>query len=109
MLNLAINYGARSELCMAVKKIAECVTAGEIAVSDIDESTIESNLYTAGLPELDLIIRTAGEQRLSNFLLYQVAYAELVFVNTYFPDFGEAEYAATIAEFQKRSRRYGGL
>ncbi len=109
MLNLAINYGARSELCMAVKKIAECVTAGEIAVSDIDESTIESNLYTARLPELDLIIRTAGEQRLSNFLLYQAAYAELVFVNTYFPDFGEAEYAATIAEFQKRSRRYGGL
>ncbi|MDO4567859.1 MAG: isoprenyl transferase [Clostridia bacterium] len=109
MLNLAINYGSRAELVRAMRSIAADVEGGALCPGDIDDDLLAGRLYTAGLPELDLVIRTAGEQRLSNFLLYQAAYAELIFTDTYFPDFGEEEYAKCIAEYQRRNRRYGGL
>ncbi len=108
-LNLAINYGARTEIAHAARMLAEDVESGRISAGYIDEACIERALYTSGMPELDLIIRTGGEKRLSNFLLYQAAYSELVFIDTLFPDFNEQRYAECLSEYQNRSRRYGGL
>lgn len=108
-LNIAINYGARAEIARAARMIAEDVESGRISAAYIDEACIEKALYTSGMPELDLIIRTGGEKRLSNFLLYQAAYSELVFIDTLFPDFSEQRYAECMIEYQNRSRRYGGL
>lgn len=100
---IALNYGGRNEIVRAVRNI---VKAGYKADS-IDDKLISENLYTAGLPELDLIIRTAGEQRLSNFLLWQAAYAEFVFTSTLWPDFDPFELRKCIIEFMKRTRRFG--
>lgn len=100
---IALNYGGRAEITRAVRRIAESGCRAE----DVDEELISSNLYTSGLPELDLVIRTAGEQRLSNFLLWQAAYAEFVFTKVLWPDFHPEEYRRCIIEFMKRTRRFG--
>ena len=106
-LNIAINYGARAEWVRAMRLVADEVRLGHISPEDIDESMLSQNLYTAGLPDVDLLIRTSGEMRLSNFLLYQCAYAEFVFPETLWPEFGLAEYHEAIAKYQSRDRRYG--
>jgi undecaprenyl diphosphate synthase len=108
-LAIALNYGSRNELVGAARTLARRAAAGEIAPDAIDEAAIEAALDTADLPPLDLLIRTSGEQRLSNFLLWQAAYAELLFVDTLWPDFDGEALGAAIAEFAKRERRYGGL
>ncbi len=108
-LNIALNYGSRLEICSAVRRIAESVAAGELAAGDIDEALISANLDTAGQPDPDLMIRTSGEERLSNFLLYQLAYSEFYFTSVFWPDFDEAEYEKALMEYQNRQRRYGGL
>lgn len=108
-LSIALNYGGQNELLRAVRKVAADVAAGEIAPADIIESTFESYLDTAGLPMVDFLIRTGGEQRISNFLLYQSAYAEMYFMDEYWPDFNEQSLIKAFMEFQRRSRRYGGL
>lgn len=108
LLNLAVNYSARSELERAVAAIARDVAAGTLAPEAIDEALIGSYLYTADLPDPDILIRPGGEHRLSNFLLYQVAYTELVMTDVYWPDFGKDEFVRALIEFQKRQRRFGG-
>ena len=108
-VNICINYGARDEILRATRNLARKVAAGEIAVDKIDEASFERELLTAGVPDPDLLIRTSGEQRISNFLLWQCAYAELVFVDTLWPDFGKEHLEKAIAEFRKRERRYGGV
>lgn len=108
-LNLAINYGARAELVRAARALAEDVSNGGMAPDAIDEAAVSSRLYTSGQPDVDLLIRTGGEMRLSNFLLYQSAYAELLFTDTLFPDFDKAHYLDAIREFQGRSRRFGAI
>jgi len=108
LLNLAVNYSARAELQRAVKTIAGDVAAGKLRAGDIDDATIASYLYTADQPDPDMRIRPGGEHRLSNFLLYQVAYTELVMSEVYWPDFGRDEFVRTLLEFQKRQRRFGG-
>jgi len=108
LLNLAVNYSARAELQRAVKAIASDVAAGKLQAGDIGDATIASYLYTADQPDPDMLIRPGGEHRLSNFLLYQVAYTELVMSEVYWPDFGRDEFVRTLLEFQKRQRRFGG-
>ena len=108
-LTVAFNYGSRNEIARAAKRLAEQVRKGDLAVADITEERLGRNLDTAGLPDPDLLIRTSGEVRLSNFLLWQCAYAELVFLDTYWPDFNRETLEAAIAEFQSRERRFGGL
>jgi undecaprenyl diphosphate synthase len=108
-LAIALNYGSRAELTSAAKALAKRVVAGEIAAEEIDEDLIDRSLYTSDLPPLDLLIRTSGEVRLSNFLLWQAAYAELLFVDTLWPDFGGDELRDAIDRFAGRERRYGGL
>jgi undecaprenyl diphosphate synthase len=109
ILAIALNYGAQAELATAARRIAERARAGEIDPAAIDADTIERELDTRDLPPLDLLIRTSGEQRLSNFLLWQAAYAELLFVDTLWPDFDEAALADAVAVFGRRQRRFGGL
>jgi undecaprenyl diphosphate synthase len=108
-VNICINYGSRDEILRATRNLARQVAAGEISADRIDEATFERELLTAGVPDPDLLIRTSGEQRISNFLLWQCAYAELVFVDTLWPDFGREHLEQAIAEFRKRERRYGGV
>jgi undecaprenyl diphosphate synthase len=108
-LVIALNYGSQAEIARAARRLAEQVRDGVIESSDIDEQMMESAFDTAGLPPPDLLIRTSGEQRLSNFLMWQAAYAELMFVDTLWPDFGKAELAAAIEDFALRERRFGGL
>lgn len=108
-LLVAFNYGFSEEILSAVKKIASKCVNKEIKVEDITNKDIENNLYTNEIPNVDLLIRTSGEQRLSNFLLYQCAYAEIYFTKTYWPSFNETEYEKALIEFQKRQRRFGGL
>lgn len=108
VLNIAFNYGGRDEIVRAVRKIAEEVKENKINVEDIDEQTISNSLYTAGQLEPDLLIRTSGEQRLSNFLLWQLAYTEFYFVQKYWPDFSEQDLDEAIAVFEKRNRKFGG-
>ncbi len=107
-LNIAINYGARAELVRAVKNIAEQVQKGQLQIADITPQSISDALYTSGLPDVDLLIRTSGEQRLSNFMLYQCAYAEFLFPEVLWPDFTLAQYHKALDAFAKRERRYGG-
>lgn len=109
ILNLAINYGGRHEITDGVKKIAEKVKNGEIAVEDIDENMISDSLYTAGSPDPDLIIRPSGEYRLSNFLTWQSAYSEFWFSDVLWPDFTEENLVEALREFEKRNRRFGGV
>lgn len=108
-LVIALNYGAQAELVAAAQALATRAARGEIAPEAIDEAMIEGALETRDLPPLDLLIRTSGEQRLSNFLLWQAAYAELLFVDTLWPDFDEAALAEAISHFGQRERRFGGL
>ena len=108
VLNLAVNYSARSELRDAVARMMHDVQAGVLAADAIVEDTISAYLTTAGMPDPDLLIRPGGESRLSNFLLYQVAYAELVLRETFWPDFSRDHFAEAIAEYQGRLRRFGG-
>jgi len=108
-VNICINYGSRDEILHAARSLARQVAAGELAPDRIDEDRFERELMTAGVPDPDLLIRTSGEQRISNFLLWQCAYAELVFVDTLWPDFGKEHLEQAIAEFRRRERRYGGV
>lgn len=109
VLTIALSYGSRNEITAAVKAIAQKVQAGQLKVADINEKTIHEHLQTADLPDPDLIIRSAGEQRLSNFLLWQASYAEFYFTTAFWPDFGDEDFAAAIAEYSRRQRRYGGV
>lgn len=106
---VALNYGARGELVRAMQSIGQRIAAGGLAPEDIGEAMIDAELDTNGLPPLDLMIRTSGEHRLSNFLLWQVAYAELVFLDVLWPDFNGDTLKAALVEFGRRDRRYGGL
>jgi len=108
-LAIALNYGSRAELASAARELARRAIAGEIALGEIDEELIDRSLYTSDLPPLDLLIRTSGEVRLSNFLLWQAAYAELLFVDTLWPDFDGEHLQNAIDQFAGRERRYGGL
>jgi len=108
-VNICINYGSRDEIVRAARSLARRVAAGELSADRIDEDCFERELLTAGVPDPDLLIRTSGEQRISNFLLWQCAYAELVFVDTLWPDFGKEHLEQAIAEFRRRERRYGGV
>jgi len=107
-LIFAFNYGARDEIARAARRIGLAVRDGLIDAEAIDETTVEHHLDTAAFPDPDLVIRTSGELRLSNFLLWQSAYAELVFVPVYWPDFSQATLAGALDEYASRSRRYGG-
>ncbi|MCL4796338.1 MAG: isoprenyl transferase [Bryobacteraceae bacterium] len=110
VLNLAINYGGRTEIVDAVNAaLDEARRAGELDDFRVDESVIERHLSTAGQPELDLLIRTSGEMRISNFLLWQIAYAELYVTGTLWPDFHRTEFLEALLAYQKRDRRFGGL
>ena len=106
-LNIAINYGGRAEIVRAAQQLALRVQAGEITPSMINESMLASHLYTRGLPDVDLLIRTSGEMRLSNFLLYQCAYAEFLFPSVLWPDFTVADYDAALMAYGGRERRFG--
>lgn len=108
-VNICINYGSRDEIVRAARSLARRVAAGELSPDRIDEAAFERELFTAGVPDPDLLIRTSGEQRISNFLLWQCAYAELVFVDTLWPDFGKEHLERAVAEFHRRERRYGGV
>ena len=108
-LVVAFNYGARQEIARAVRRIAEEAAKGSLKPADVGMETIDAYLDAPDIPDPDLIIRTSGEQRLSNFLLWQSAYSELVFVPTYWPDFDRAALEAAIREYQQRERRFGGL
>jgi undecaprenyl diphosphate synthase len=108
-LTIAFNYGARDEIARAARRAAEDVSAGKIEAADITPELLGNYLDTSGLPDPDLLIRTSGELRLSNFLLWQLAYSEFVFVDTYWPDFSRDTLQAAILEYQGRSRRFGGL
>jgi undecaprenyl diphosphate synthase len=107
-LAVALNYGSQAELVGAARALARAAAAGEIDPESIDEAAMASFLHTRDLPPLDLLIRTSGEVRLSNFLLWQAAYAELHFTDILWPDFDEAAFAAALAEFARRQRRFGG-
>ncbi|MDK1019500.1 MAG: polyprenyl diphosphate synthase [Actinomycetota bacterium] len=104
----AFNYGGRAEIADAVRRIARSVLAGELAPGEIDADTVQAYLYIPEMPEPDLVIRTSGEQRTSNFLLWEAAYSEYVFTPVLWPDFNRDELARCIAEYQERDRRYGG-
>lgn len=108
-LVVAFNYGSKAELVDATRRIAAEVAAGRLDPADITEQHISNALYTAGIPDPDVIIRTSGEQRLSNFLLWQSAYSEFVFVDEHWPDFDEQSFARVLEIYTKRNRRFGGL
>lgn len=108
LLNLAVNYSSHAELQRAMRAIARDVEAGKLAPESIDASVIGRHLYTADLPELDLLIRPGGEHRLSNFLLYQAAYAELVMSDVHWPAFSKDDFLRALIEYQRRERRFGG-
>lgn len=107
VLTLALSYGSRQEITSAMQEISAKVKKGLISPTDIDEKLINSHLYTCFMPEVDLLIRTSGEFRLSNFMLWQCAYAELYFTDTYWPDFDTQELDKALASYQKRERRFG--
>ena len=106
-LVVALSYGARQEITAAARKLAEKVAAGSLALDDIDEDHMSQNLSTSGIPDVDLVIRTSGEKRVSNFLLWQLAYAELIFIDTLWPDFSRRDLEEAVNEFHRRERRYG--
>jgi undecaprenyl diphosphate synthase len=108
-LNLAVSYGSRTEIVDGIRSIAEDVRRGSLPVSAIDEALVSSRLLTAGQPDPDLVIRTSGELRLSNFLLWQVAYAEIYVTDVYWPDFRKPQLLEAIDSYQRRERRYGGV
>jgi undecaprenyl diphosphate synthase len=107
VLNLAISYSSRAELARAARRLAEDVRHGRLALEDVDEEALAQRLYTAGLPDPDLLVRTSGERRISNFLLWQLAYTELYITPVLWPDFGKQDLFEAILDFQKRERRFG--
>jgi len=107
VLTLALSYGSREEIISAIKKISDKVKNNIISLDSIDESIINQHLYTQNLPDVDLLIRTSGEHRISNFLLWQIAYAELYFTDVLWPDFKEDDLYEAIISYQKRERRFG--
>jgi undecaprenyl diphosphate synthase len=107
-LIIALNYGGRTEIVDAATALARDVASGAMSPGDIDEAAIASRLYTAGIPDPDILVRTSGEMRLSNFLLWQVAYTEIVVTETLWPDFGRDDMLEAIVDFQQRDRRFGG-
>lgn len=109
ILNFALNYGSRKEMLAGIRSIAERVKRNELELEDIDESLFARTLLTDPLPDPDLLIRTSGELRISNFMLWQLAYSELWFTDLYWPDFSERDFFEAIMEYQRRARRYGGL
>jgi len=109
ILNLALNYGSRQEIVQATQRIAQAVKEGELKINDINENLFANYLYTANLPELDLLIRPSGEMRVSNFLLWQLAYAELYVTPTFWPDFRKRDLLLALIAYQQRKRRFGGL
>jgi len=109
VLSVALNYGGRAEIVEAVRKAVRALLENRKSIEDLSESDIEKNLYTRGLPEVDLMIRTSGEFRISNFLLWQLAYSEIYVTETLFPDFRRKEIFEAILDFQKRERRFGGI
>jgi undecaprenyl diphosphate synthase len=106
-LTIALSYGGRQDILSAARSLAQEVAAGRLDPDDIDEANFTAALSTAGIPDPDLLVRTSGEQRISNFLLWQSAYSELVFLNKLWPDFGKEDLADAVREFQRRDRRYG--
>lgn len=108
-LNLALNYGGRAEIIEAVKKLSEDVLNGKLQIETIDEDRFNEALFTSGLPDPDLLIRTSGEMRLSNFMLWQLAYTEIVVIEGFWPDFGKTALLDAIKVYQKRDRRFGGI
>ena len=106
-LTLALSYGSQDEMVQAIRKIAQKVAEGTMDTADINEAAVEQHLFTAGMPHPDLMIRTSGEQRISNYLLWQLAYAELYFTPVLWPDFDASGLYDAIAAFQKRERRFG--
>ena len=108
ILNLALNYGGRPEIVDAASALAKDVKAGKVGVEDIDEELFARYLYTKDLPDPDLLIRTSGELRISNFLLWQIAYAELCMIEKLWPDFKKADFKKAVSEYQRRERRFGG-
>ncbi|WP_268622125.1 isoprenyl transferase [Paenibacillus alvei] len=109
ILNFALNYGSQREIVEGVREIVRKAQTGEIAVDSIDEGLIHDHLLSSSLPDPDLLIRTSGEMRLSNFMLWQIAYSELWFTNDYWPEFTERHLMEAVMEYQRRTRRYGGL
>ncbi len=109
IMNICLNYGSRDEITKATKEIASLVKEGKMNVEDITPQTVSNHLYTKDLPDVDLMVRTSGEERLSNYLLWQNAYAEFIFTDTYWPDFKEEEFNKCLEEYNKRNRRFGGL
>ena len=107
LLNLALNYGGRSEILNAAKQVAEQVKEGKLKLSNLDEPTFSRFLYTNGQPDPDLLIRTSGEQRISNFLLWQISYAELYLTPKLWPDFGKGDFMEALHDYQRRERRFG--
>ena len=107
VLTLALSYGGKQEIFKAVKEISDKVKNDVIYLDNFDDSLINDHLYTKNLPDVDLLIRTSGEQRISNFLLWQIAYAELYFTDVYWPDFTEEDLEKAIVEYQNRERRFG--
>ena len=108
-LNIALNYGARNEIVSAAKSIAEKVKNGQLAVDDITEDVFSDHLYTKGQPDPDFILRPSGEKRISNFLLWQIAYSEFVYMDVLWPDFTRKDLDEAIIEFNRRNRRFGGV
>jgi undecaprenyl diphosphate synthase len=106
-LVVAISYGGRQEITAAARRVAREALAGEIDPDAIDEDVLSDRMATTGIPDPDLLIRTSGEQRISNFLLWQSAYAELIFVDTLWPDFSKSDLEDAVREFQRRERRFG--
>ena len=107
VLTLALSYGGRQEIFDAIQKIAKNIQSGDMNLEDISEKFISDSLYTRGMPDPDLLIRTSGEYRISNFMLWQMAYTEIYITPTLWPDFRKEEYLLAIEEFQKRERRFG--
>tara|TARA_B100001057_G_scaffold466961_1_gene524616 strand:+ start:8675 stop:9430 length:756 start_codon:yes stop_codon:yes gene_type:complete len=107
VLTIALSYGAREEIENVIKNIAKEVKNNTISIENVDHSIINKHLYTQNLPDVDLLIRTSGEQRISNFLLWQIAYAELYFTDVYWPDFGKKDFYKALFNYQKRERRFG--
>jgi undecaprenyl diphosphate synthase len=108
-LTIALSYGGRAEICQAARRLAEEVLAGRVDAAQIDESRFAGFLYTNDIPDPDLVIRTSGEQRISNFLLWQLAYAELLFLDKLWPDFSRLDFEQAVAEYCRRERRYGAV
>lgn len=109
ILNIALNYGGRQEITQAVREIAQLAAQGQVNIGDIDEDMVQNHLFTRGQPMPDLIIRTSGEQRISNFLLWQCAYSEFIFTDVLWPDFTRSHFDKMVEEYHLRNRRFGGI